>query len=538
VEPAKERSSILLVDDHPANLVALEAILAPLGQDLIMATSGEAALREVLQHDDLALILLDVQMTGLNGFETAALIKQHPRCRHIPIIFVTAVGRHFDHVFRGYSEGAVDYLVKPINPEILRSKAGVFVDLYLKEEKIKHQQRLLHEHERATLERQSEARYRRLLDTLPQCIWATDPAGRTIYWNQAAVEYCGLTADVIRAESFWQCFHPEDRDEARGTFERELRAGTPFDRQARLKRAADGVYRWHLVRVVPEKDEADAVAGAGAILGWIATATDIDDQKRAEETLCNAIVLRDDFLSVASHELKTPLTTLKLEMANLLRLVRRGSPEEGLTARLQRMDAQAMRLNHLIDELLDVSRIAAGRLDFDFDDVDLTDVVSDVALRFAEDAVRRGGSIDVFAPETAVGRWDRSRLDQIVTNLVSNAVKYGEGKPIEVVVQTRDDRATLVVRDHGVGIYPRDHARIFERFERAVPSRHYGGIGLGLWIVRQIVQALGGSVGVESRPGAGSTFTVELPLSREREASSARTERTAEMQAASTASRV
>src|SRR5262245_28951045 len=141
-QEAPARATVLLVDDHPANLVVLEAILAPLGHELVKASSGEQALKQILQRD-FALILLDVQMAGMSGFETAGLIKQHPRSRHIPIIFITAVNRDAAHVFRGYSQGAVDYLVKPFDPDILRSKALVFIDLYLKGEKLKAQERML-----------------------------------------------------------------------------------------------------------------------------------------------------------------------------------------------------------------------------------------------------------------------------------------------------------------------------------------------------------------------------------------------------------
>src|SRR5579862_7441844 len=194
--PPPPRASILLVDDHPSNVVALEAILAPLGHELVTAPSGEEALRHLLKRD-FALILLDVQMAGLDGFQTASLIKQRPRSRHIPIIFITAVGRDAAHVFRGYSEGAVDYLVKPFDPDILRAKAQVFVDLYLKEEQIKLQERLLREHERADFLRASEERYRQLLDSLPQSIWAAGADGRVTFWNRAGLKYHG--ARVLEA---------------------------------------------------------------------------------------------------------------------------------------------------------------------------------------------------------------------------------------------------------------------------------------------------------------------------------------------------
>ena len=506
------RASILIVDDHPANLIALEAILGPLGHELVMARSGDEALRHIL-HRDFALILLDVQMADMNGFETAGLIKQHPRSRHIPIIFITAVNRDAMHVFRGYSQGAVDYLVKPFDADILRSKAAVFIELYLRGEKLKLQERLLHEREREALERKSEQRYRHLLDAIPQCIWAADADGRVDYWNKPGLAYCGFEADAIVDESFWECLHPDDRAEARADWQAGLRGGVPFERQVRIKRASDGSYRWHLARAVPQRDE------YGATTGWIASATDIDDQKGAEDALRQAIVLRDDFLSVASHELRTPLTSLKLEVANLARIAQKAGAAEGggrVLSKVEKIDAQASRLHRLIDELLDVSRIAAGRLELHVEPVDVAQVVTEVWARFNEEATRLGCTLNINAPAPVVGRWDRSRLDQVITNLVSNAIKYGDCKPVDVNVDAVDDSAVITIRDRGMGIAPHDHERIFGRFERAASSRHYGGIGLGLWIVKQIIDALGGTVAVDSTPGDGSTFTVSLPRHAEK----------------------
>jgi PAS domain S-box-containing protein len=512
--PSVPPAGILLVDDHPANVVALEAILEPLGHELVTASSGEEALRHLLRRD-FALVLLDVQMAGLDGFETANLIKQRPRSRHIPIIFITAVGRDAAHVFRGYSQGAVDYLVKPFDPDILRSKAQVFVDLYLKGEQIKAQERILREHERAALERASEERYRRLLDGLPQSIWAAGADGQVTFWNRAGRDYHGHGAHVSSQESLWGSLHPDDRAAVGEAFREGRARQEPFERQLRLRRASDGSYRWHLARAVPEK------GSDGAVVGWIATATDIDDQKKAEQTLRDAIGLREDFLSVASHELRTPLTSLRLELENLLRFSRRnvGEATEGIVSRVTRIDAQASRLNHLIDELLDVSRIEAGRIELQIEEVDLAAVVEQVRARLADEALRRGCTLAVRAQGKATGAWDASRLDQVVTNLLTNAIKYGGGKPIEVTVEATADRAVLAIHDHGLGIPAEDQDRIFRRFERAASSRNYSGIGLGLWIVKQIVDALGGMVTVDSRPELGSTFTVELP--RQRPAASA-----------------
>jgi PAS domain S-box-containing protein len=500
------RANVLLVDDHPANLIALEAILAPLGHELVKATSGEQALKLILQRD-FALILLDVQMAGMSGFETAALVKQHPRSRHIPIIFMTAVNREAAHVFRGYSQGAVDYLVKPFDPDILRSKALVFIDLYLKGEKLKAQERLLRLRDREAMERRSEERYHRLIDSMPQCMWAAGADGRINYWNRAVLVYCGLDPSTLREASFWEVLHPEDREGARAQWEAAVRGEVPFEREVRMKRASDGSYRWHLGRAVPERDE------RGAVIGWIATATDINDQKRAEEALHKAVAHRDDFLSVASHELRTPLTSLKLELANLSRLAKRGEAAfaDRFKLKVDKLQTQAERLHRLIDELLDVSRISAGRLELSIEDVDLSQVAADVGQRFVAEAARVGSSLAVQVSGPVIGRWDRNRLEQVVTNLLSNALKYGDCKPVEIAVEMEDGRARLIVRDQGLGIAPHDQRRIFGRFERAASSRNFGGIGLGLWIVHQIVDALGGSVWVESQLGAGSTFVVDLP---------------------------
>jgi PAS domain S-box-containing protein len=356
-------------------------------------------------------------------------------------------------------------------------------------------------------DRKSPERDRRLLDTMPQCIWAADAEGRVNYWNRAGLEYCGLDAASLTDGSFWEVLHADDRDEARVHWERGLRGEPTFEQQVRLRRASDGQFRWHLVRAVAERDD------EGTVVGWIATATDIDDQKRAEDLLREAVIVRDDFLSVASHELRTPLTALKLEVSNLLRLARldTGAERARLIAKVERIDAQATRLRALIDDLLDVSRLAAGQVELHVEPVDLATLAGQVGARFVDEAARLGSTLVIDAREPTVGQWDRERLDQVVANLVSNAVKYGDGKPIDVTVRAEGGHARLIVRDHGLGIASRDHDRIFGRFERAASSGNFGGIGLGLWIVRQIVGVFGGAVHVESALGAGSVFTVELP---------------------------
>jgi signal transduction histidine kinase len=218
---------------------------------------------------------------------------------------------------------------------------------------------------------------------------------------------------------------------------------------------------------------------------------------------------RDDFLSVASHELRTPLTSLLLQSQSLrAKAVRSELPELAKRAEVIRRNVE--RLSALVASLLDLTRITAGRLDLELEDVDLAELAAEVVARFEDEAARAGSELVLEGEGPVVGRWDRLRLDQVVTNLVSNAIKYGRGKPVVVRVAAAGDRAVLTVKDQGIGISGENQHRIFERFERAVSERNYGGFGLGLWIVRQIVGALGGTVRVESAEGEGATFTVEL----------------------------
>ncbi|HEY3352797.1 MAG TPA: ATP-binding protein [Polyangia bacterium] len=257
---------------------------------------------------------------------------------------------------------------------------------------------------------------------------------------------------------------------------------------------------------------------AGAALenaeGFAAVQALSDERSRLYREAQDAVRARDEFLSIAAHELRTPLMALTLPIQTLQRLADRGA--ESLASSLvmpslRIVDRQARRLTKLVNSLLDVSRITAGRLTLEVDEVDLADVTRGIVDELHEELVRAGCPIELRAAAPVVGRWDRLRLEQVVTNLVSNAIKFGAGRPIEIAVEGTGGEASLTVRDHGIGIPPDDLSRIFERFERAVSMSHYAGFGLGLWIVRQVVQASGGTVQVTSSPAEGSVFTVTLP---------------------------
>jgi signal transduction histidine kinase len=237
------------------------------------------------------------------------------------------------------------------------------------------------------------------------------------------------------------------------------------------------------------------------------------ERDRLLDELRDAVRVRDTFLAIAAHELKTPLTALQLQ----IRLLKKADgpalapmSAQQLEHAVEMIARQATRLHALIQNFLDVVHITSGHMDLDRERVNLRHVVSDIVTH---DHLAPSGPEVVVDAQEVVGLWDRVRLDSVVGNLMSNAVKFGEGKPITVSVSCDGSVARIVVTDHGIGIAPEEQARIFDKFERAVSERHYGGFGLGLWVVRQIVEAHGGSIHVASEMGKGSTFVVELPLS-------------------------
>jgi signal transduction histidine kinase len=254
---------------------------------------------------------------------------------------------------------------------------------------------------------------------------------------------------------------------------------------------------------------------AGRIEGIMAFAYEVTDLVVARQRVEAALRARDDFLSVAGHELRTPMTALALQLQGLQRQIEKGTLDpERLGERIGKALAHVARIERLVRELLDVSRITSGRLSLTREPVELAALVAEVVDRFGDEAAAAGCELRLGLAPGVVGSWDRSRLDQVLTNLMSNAIKYGAGQPVEIHAGREDERAFVTVRDRGIGIAPEDRERIFERFERAVSGASYGGLGLGLWISRQIVAALGGTVRViESAPESGTTVRMELPLS-------------------------
>jgi PAS domain S-box-containing protein len=504
---AEPDAHILVVDDRAEDLLAIRTVLDDPGYRIVTAQSGREALLQVLKQD-FAVILLDAHMPGMDGFEVASIIKQRERSRHTPILFLTAGTTDMAAIYRAYQVGAIDYLTKPVDKDVVRAKVGIFVDLYRKDQRILEQAEALRAAERRQRELEliqeriaSTRRYRNLAEAIPQIVFTIDPAGEITYVNQRWTQYTGQPADQVAGWGWSQHLHPEEAEEFLARMQASFRDGTPLEAEVRLRRH-DGEYRWHRASATAEHDE------RGVVTGWIGTCTDIDDLKRLYKEAQTAIHVRDEFLSIASHELRTPLTALQLQLETL-RDALRELDHDGIGKRLAKAEKQTGRLGKLIANLLDVSRIVSGTLQLEIEEFDVAEAVKEVADRFAEEAARAGCTLDIAATSGVI-RWDRVRLEQVVTNLLSNAIKYAPGSPIEIRVDGGPP-ATLTVQDHGIGIAPEDLTRIFGRFERAAPTRHYGGLGMGLFIAQQIVEAHGGSIAAASRPGEGARFTVELP---------------------------
>jgi PAS domain S-box-containing protein len=538
---------ILLVDDRPENLLALEAILDGHGYHLVRATSGEDALKQVLRHD-FAVILLDVQMPGMSGFETAELIKRREKSRHVPIIFLTAISKDDQYVFAGYAAGAVDYLFKPFNPDILRTKVAVFVELWEKTIQIKRQSELLREAEQrerdrqvAELERQSSQRYRNLAEAIPQIVWTATPEGEFTYFNRRWFEYSGLSQEESTAGGWAGVLHPDDRERDVAAWQDSLRTLAPVALESRMRRAIDDSYRWHLIRAVPEQGP------DGRVIGWIGTCTDIDDRIRAQEAQAELLgqlrdhnqrieaevakrtaeleesnerlrladQYKDDFLSVISHELRTPLNFI-MGFASILDDEVAGPLSEDQHDYLQRILYGSERMLHLVDDLLDFAKMQAGKLVLMPREVPYGPIVDEVVRALTPLANQKGvtlvADVDVAEPPCL----DDQRVVQVLTNLVNNGIKFTpQGGQVAVHAWLEGDMVVTEVTDSGKGICADDLPQLFVRFKQLDMSatREAGGTGLGLSITKALVEAHGGEISVSSLgSGQGSTFRFSLPV--------------------------
>ena len=601
---------------------------------IVEAGTGKEALR-ILLEQPMAMLVADTGLPDMTGIEVAELVHQRERTQALPIVLIAEQPPDRELLARSYAAGALAVLAWPVPPETLRALVAPFGELQQQREQLAEQAARIEEQSVTQLRLASERRYRNLADVVPNIVWTAFPDGTVDYFNRRWFEYTGITSE--RAAGSWRAaLHPDDVEPFMAAWQRSLAAGERHELECRLRRA-DGRYRWHLCRAVPERGP------SGEIEVWLGSFTDIDDERRSREVLAEfkgtldavldavmifdpdtlrlmyvnlgastllgvtpdqlgsmratdftaehdeaglrellaplesgaqrtfmmettfrradgqrvpvevsvqlirvdggrvvsiarditeriraraerellyretveALRARDEFLSIASHELRTPLSALQLQIEMLMTPPRRApdavqSPDD-IKKKLDIAARQVDRLTRLISELLDVSRITAGRVQLEREAADLAVVARDVVERFAPEAAKAHCTVTVDAPRPVTGIWDRMRMEQVMTNLLTNAFKFGAGKPVEVTVAEHGDHARLTVTDHGIGIPAGDVDRIFRRFEQAAGHPSYGGLGLGLYIVRGLVEAHGGSVRVTSAPNAGATFTVEIP---------------------------
>jgi PAS domain S-box-containing protein len=348
----------------------------------------------------------------------------------------------------------------------------------------------------------------RLFELAPVGILALDSRAHVLIGNRAVLPLLEVSQEDVTGKPLSRFFPAEDADRLGQLLHHAASSVEPlygsFERDhSRGRQILE-------VRVASLRERENE-------LGFLAILQDVTERTRTEREraeliarLDKAIQSRDEFLSVASHELKTPLTAFQLQ----LELIRRGMTEacrKPIEARLTAAHRQVNRLSAVVESLLDVSGVATGQLALQLTDVDFSRLVRDALDRMRDTFVQAGCDVAFHSEGAVVGRWDALRLDQVVTNLLSNAAKYGAGRPIHVSVGAEAGRARLTVRDEGIGIPSEALSRIFNRFERAVSERHYGGLGLGLYISRRIVEAMSGTIQVKSEEGQGATFTVELP---------------------------
>ena len=654
-------ASILLVDDNPANLVALEAVLEPLGQRLVRARSGAEALEEAAR-EDFAVILLDVQMPGMDGYQTARLLKSRERSRHVPLLLLTAIDRDERQVLQGYELGAVDYLLKPLDSDVLRAKVAVFVDLALRQQLLRWGEARLREQERSLLLRQSEEHSRAILDAMPHAVWTAQAEHAQAWCNPAWQRLMGEPGEGTGWDGFLEALHPDARAAVEAGWRQVLATGQPWEAQHRMGRADS--WRWYHVRVTP------LPSAQPSQRGFLFTAADIDDEQRnqhasqllshasvalsssldfhatlerlaqlvvprfadwcavdvvagmdgvargdgepaseglirvavahvesaqaervlelhrrypppplspsqveclescihvpmrarernfgvltfvltgprrrydsrdvalAEElgrraavAMDNALLysaaqraqhaaqeanrLKDEFLATLSHELRTPLTSI-LGWTQML-LTRDGLDGSARRRGLETIERNARMQRQLVEDLLDVARINSGKLLLNLKEVALCEVVEAALESVRPTAEMRGVQLQAeLAPLGESVLADATRLQQVLWNLLNNAIKFTE-RGGQVLLSASRGGATveLVVRDTGQGISPELLPHVFERFRQGNSSREQGGLGLGLAIVRHLVELHGGSVEVQSQgPGTGSTFTVRLP---------------------------
>jgi PAS domain S-box-containing protein len=507
-----EPVSLLLVDDKPENLLALTAILEQSRYQLLTASSGEEALRIALR-EQVAVVLLDVVMPGMDGLEVARHLKDIERTRDMPIIFLTAVATDVQQIYRAYDVGAVDYIVKPLDPQVVRKKVAVFVDLVCQRRQIERQAAALREADRreyelklAELRVAGDRRYRKLVEGIDHAIgWTTDETLRLTFVSQRAARILGHAPEQFLEPGFWSAhLHSADCEAVLDMFRRALAEGVELVSNHRML-AADGRTLWFHTAVSGERRNGNEAAELHGI------SVDVTDLKHAEEEAQRATHVREELLAIVAHDLRNPLSSIRTS-GDLLEHLSESLSEARLEKAARTIIRSAERMEQLISDLLDFALIQADRLVIEREETRAEGLVHETLEMFRQLAAEKEIRLDGSGSDDLLLDCDRGKVLQILSNLVGNAIKFTpERGSVDVRLDRAGDDACFAISDTGPGMSEQEMSRVWDRFWQA-KRRAGGGVGLGLSIAKGLVEAHGGRIWVQSTPGVGTTFYFTIPL--------------------------
>lgn len=507
---------ILIVDDKAENIFSLQRTLEMHSFEVDSASSGEEALRKIL-NTDYSLIILDVQMPGMDGFEVAETISGYSKSKDVPIIFLSAVNTDKKFIAKGYTSGGVDYVTKPVDPDIFMLKVKTLHRLYEQNRELNRiQSSLLQEvqtrkdaEQRLTKTMQEQ---RSILESIPQIAFTLRPNGELEFVNEQWYVYSNSDKQM-------PAFHPGD-DEIPARISKALTEGSNLTAEVRIKNLVSDSYRWHLLKLIPLKQ-------AEAISKWVGTFTDIHDQKEVNETLEAKVHERTEeliaknkeleasnhelqqFASVASHDLKEPLR--KIQIFSTIVKDRHLNGSEQAEDNMGRIIEASQRMTGLINDLLNYSRLSIDTL---FEEVDLKQIIEEIVkdLEFTIEDKKATITVSEVPTIQAVP----GQMRQVFQNLLSNSLKFAKPSlqpEINVsAVLLPNDMCRIVVKDNGIGFDEQYLDRIFTIFQRLNARESYEGTGIGLAIVKKIIEKHGGTITAKSQPGDGAAFIIELPV--------------------------